>query len=889
MPSSAPEGWTDWVRDEIREHERERAFDRPPEFLRYEIRERLGEGTSAVVYRAWDRELNRPVALKVLHEAASASDVGRERFRREAKAAAGLVHPNVAAVYDAGEEKGRPYLVMELVDGAPLSEVIRKEPADARARIRLLEKAARGVAAAHEKGIVHRDLKPDNILVTPSGEPKVGDFGLAHLLDPGANLTRPGTRLGTPLYMAPEQVEGRTDEISPRTDVYALGAILYEALTGRPPFQGETLAHLYGKIVREDPAAPRTLNPKVPRDVETIILKAMDRDPRRRYASAGELAEDLRRHLDGEPILARPAGVAHKLLRRLMRNPAAWALAAGALAAMAAAIVVWTRYREERALAVATLRDTARISVESALEMRRKGGNAEMRRWLPALETAYRGAIERAPGLAEVEYLMGRMYRALMEDEKALKCQERALGMQPAYASALYERAVLLSKKYGQELQRAGETLRALESGATPAGGRRPASALSVEKVERATPELVRLRDRILADCVNLERVLRGEPEEANVLAARGILTYYQGRYPEARTALEAAVRKNPLLEEAWETLARSAQAQAGETGDFEEKVRKWGESEAFYAEGMSKDRGYLQHWVGRSEVRVERGLNRLGRREDPLPDYRGAEEDLTQALLLSERSAEARRRRGVVRTLRGIYRMAHGQDPRGDYGGAEEDFAAAEKLDRGSPELWLWRGYLRTHAGVHLMQSAEGPLNDFARAEKDFNEALRLNPRYLVGWRYRGYLWTKRAYYRVVRGEDPLEEYAKAEHDYTEAVRVDGASPRPLKERGEVRLRRALLRIKRGEDPLPDFAASEGDYTRAGELSQADSDALAERGNVRFERALYREKAGDKAGAKEDFAAASRDFSDAVRLDPAADNEYEDRLREARKRAAQR
>ena len=879
MPSSEPEDRTRRLRDDLREHERERAGEQPPEFLRYEIRDRLGEGSSAVVYRAWDKDLGRLVALKVLRPSAAVSEGGRERFRREARAAAGLAHPNIAAVHDVGEEKGRPFLVMELVDGSPLGEVFRKALPDARASLLLLEKAARGVAAAHEKGIVHRDLKPDNILVSASGEPKVGDFGLAHLADQGAALTATGSRLGTPLYMAPEQVEGRKDEISPRTDVYALGAILYEAVTGRPPHQAGSLAHLYGQIVREDPVAPRRLNPKVPRDVETIIQRAMEKDPGRRYASAGELAGELRLHLDGEPILARPPGMA--------RNPAAFALAAVVLAALGTAIVAGSRYREERALAVRTLRDTARISVESALESRRRGGNAEMRRWLPALENAYRGAVERAPALAEVEYLMGRMYRALMEDEKALECQERALRKEPTYAPALFERAVLLSKKYGRELQKAGEIQRTLEAGATPAGGRRPTPAPSVEKVERATPELVRLRERILADCVTLERILPSEGiTEAHAMAARGILTYYQGRYPEARASLEIAVRKDPLLEEAWETLARSAHAQAGEAAASEEKLRKWADAEAWYTEGASRDRGYLNHWVGRSEVRVDRGLDRLGRREDPLADYTGAEEDLAQTILLSPGTAELSRRRGVVRTLRGIYRMTHGQDPRADYQGAEEDFGAAERLDRSSPELWLWRGYLRTHRGVSLMQTDRSPLEDYARAERDFDEALRLDPRYVLAWRYRGYVWTKRAYYHNLKGQDTLEDYSKAERDYTEAVRLDGNSPRPWKDRGEVRCRRALEWAKRGGDPFPDFAASEGDYTRAVEVSRTDADAFAERGKVRLQRARAREKSGDAAGAKADFLAASLDFIEAARLDPAGEA-TEELLQEARKGAA--
>jgi tRNA A-37 threonylcarbamoyl transferase component Bud32 len=272
-----------------------------PELTRYEIRGRIGEGATAVVYRAWDRELKRAVAVKVLKERAAMSELARQRFRRESQAAAGLSHPNLVPVYDVGEEGGRLFLVMELVEGRTLSDLLQggADPA----RVGLLEKVARGVATAHAKGIVHRDLKPGNILVTESGEPKVADFGLAHLLAPEEELTRTGSALGTPLYMSPEQVRGHGKEITPRTDVYALGAILVEILSGRPPFRADTPLELYRKILNDDPPPLPGARP----ELETIARKALSKEPGGRYATAAEFAEDLRRAAAGEPIVARRA------------------------------------------------------------------------------------------------------------------------------------------------------------------------------------------------------------------------------------------------------------------------------------------------------------------------------------------------------------------------------------------------------------------------------------------------------------------------------------------------------------------------------------------------------------------------------------------------------
>ncbi len=900
MPSSAREDPADWLRGELREHELERrragcAPDDPeavPELSRYEARERLGEGVTAVVYRAWDRELGRTVALKVLREAASLSALARERFRREAQSAGGLTHPNLVAVYDVGEERGRPFLVMELVEGRPLVRLLEAEGLAAAAAVALVEKAARGVAAAHAKGVVHRDLKPANILVTPAGEPKVGDFGVAYLVDSTLELTRTGTLLGTPLYMAPEQVEARPAEISPRTDVYALGAILYEAVAGRPPHTGASLAELFGRIAREDPVAPRKLDPGLPRDLETIILKALEKDPARRYADAGDLADDLGRHLAGEPVRARPAGAVGKLRRRVMKNPAGYALAAATLLALAAAGAVWTRYRAERDVAVGTLRDTARVSVGSALELRRKGANAEMKRLLPAIERAYRGAVERAPEMAEVDYLMGRMYRALMEDGKALERQESALRKDPEHAPALYERAVLLSKRYGSELRAAVEAHRALVGGPGPAG----ASTPSLEEVERGRPGLADLRGRILRDCDTLERLLKAGPRaaaaatitEANLLAARGILAYHRRAYAEARAALEEAVKMDPGMEEAWETLARSAHAQAGTAATPEEKQVKWLAALADYTAGTSHDRGYLAHYLGLSEVLIERGLTRgSSRGGSPLPDYAAAEEALTAALGLEGDSAEAGLRRGMVRLHRGIHRMSRGEDPLPDYAGAEEDFSRAERTGRDSPDLWVWWGYLRTHRGVHLMRLDKDPMGEYARAARDLTEALRLDPDHVRAWRYRSYVWTKCAFYRELRNEDAFGDYARAEEDLLEALKRSPESLEAWKSLAEVRSRRAMQRIKRGENPLPDFTAAEAALSRAIALSGTDGVSWAGRGNAILERARARERAGDRAGAKADYASAVRDFLEAIRLKPDDEPKLDDRLEEARRKAA--
>src|SRR6516162_3981396 len=239
-----------------------------------------------VVYKAWHRRLNRAVALKMLLAGPYARPEELERFLREAEAVAGLRHANVVQVYDVGDLDGRPYFTMEYVEGGSLAQKLAGTPQPADQAAALVAALAEAIQVAHQSGIVHRDLKPANILLTGDGTPKIADFGLARHFDGEPGFTLSGTRIGTPSYMAPEQVIGKTGTIGPAADIYALGVLLYEVLTGRPPFRGETAAETERQVLNHEPVSPSRLNPKVPRDLETICLKCLSKEPGRRYASA---------------------------------------------------------------------------------------------------------------------------------------------------------------------------------------------------------------------------------------------------------------------------------------------------------------------------------------------------------------------------------------------------------------------------------------------------------------------------------------------------------------------------------------------------------------------------------------------------------------------------
>ncbi len=306
-----------------------------------QLTEEIGRGGMGVVWRARQTGLDREVAVKVLPGGDLAGAEARARFRNEALATARLRHPNIVAVHDVGEDGGMPYLVMELVEGATLGATLVEKAVTSRQAARWLRDTALAVQHAHEHGVLHRDLKPSNVLIEPwegGGRPRVTDFGLAKLADGDATLTRTGSAAGSPAYMAPEQARG--GEAAAQGDVYALGAVLYHALTGRPPFQGDSVASILTQVARDEPLAPRRLNATVPRDLETVCLRAMEKDPARRYASAAALADDLGRFLDGRPVLARPLGPFARLARRTRRHP--WQAAAVVLSVLLVAGTIFT-------------------------------------------------------------------------------------------------------------------------------------------------------------------------------------------------------------------------------------------------------------------------------------------------------------------------------------------------------------------------------------------------------------------------------------------------------------------------------------------------------------------------------------------------------------------
>jgi serine/threonine protein kinase len=315
------------------------------EFDDYELLEEIGRGGQGIVYRARQKSLDRIVALKVIGLGPAymgATKAHLERFRLEAKAAASLNHPCIVPIHEIGEREGCCYFSMGLVEGDQLDTIARREPMPIRRATELIAKLARALHYAHEHGILHRDIKPGNILLDEKGEPHLTDFGLARFVETESDVTRTAEVLGTPSYMAPEQAVGNNAAVSSATDVYGLGAVLYQLLTGQPPFAGGTTYETIKLLEDTEPRPPRLLNPKIDRDLSTICLKCLEKDPKRRYSSALALAEDLDRWLKHEPIRARRIGVFTRGKKWVRRNPGIAVMAAMLLAlAVPLSVMTW--------------------------------------------------------------------------------------------------------------------------------------------------------------------------------------------------------------------------------------------------------------------------------------------------------------------------------------------------------------------------------------------------------------------------------------------------------------------------------------------------------------------------------------------------------------------
>lgn len=400
----------------------------------YAVLKLLGQGGMGQVYQARDLKLGRIVALKLANSANH--EPVQARFEEEIKAIASLKHPNIAQLYESGQIEGRPYFAMEYVAGGSLSDKLKHGPLPPRQAAELLLLLAQAMQHAHQLNVLHRDLKPGNILLEDGTlQPKIADFGLAKRLNDDTKLTRTGEVFGSPSYMAPEQASG-VMKLSPSIDVYALGAVLYECLTGRPPFMGPDAMQTLMLVMSDDPVPPRQLQPKLPADLETICLKCLEKLPKRRYASAQSLADDLNRYLKGEPILARPISSSERLQKWAARKP--WQATAVGLAAILMIGLIVGLFLQNQAYRKT---QEANTIADKSFELSKKTLDEVLNK--VAVE------LSMTPNMEKVNLESHRPAVKLFRELHQLRPQDRATTLE--YANKLYEFTILLGMSLGYE------------------------------------------------------------------------------------------------------------------------------------------------------------------------------------------------------------------------------------------------------------------------------------------------------------------------------------------------------------------------------------------------------------------------------------------------------
>jgi serine/threonine-protein kinase len=818
-----------------------------PGWDRYEFVDFIGRGGMGDVFKARDPRLNRFVALKFLRR----DDPDQvQRFLREAKVQAKVEHENLCPVYEVGEAQGHSYIAMQYVAGGSIKEI--GDLVDVRQKVEIMVDVADALHAAHQAGLIHRDIKPANILVEPTADggwhPYVVDFGIAREVDTPHELTVSGMVLGTPAFCSPEQVRGEISKLDRRTDVYGIGATFYWFLTGQSPYAGAYPEVVTG-VAERDPVPPHRIDPSIPVDLETIVLKCLEKEQDRRYPNAREVSEDLRRFLNGEPITARRASLVYKLNKKIRKHPGlvtAAVIVALSFAALGA-LSLRANLRTRRQAAIAqTLTEKAQ-EIESFARVAammplhdRTAERAEIRTRMASIEEemARLGEISDGPG----HYALGRGFLTLLDEQKARLHLETALDRGYTGPNVSYALGMVLGRLYQRELGLA----RRIEN--------QELRSARISEIERD------LRDPALA---HLRSGSGASAEESGY--AQALIAFYGGNLDEALSATREAFANQEWLYEAKRLegdilLEMGAEkALLGESDGAIELLEEAGGAYSMAAEIARSDpsvhEGECSRWTQILDLRRRRGapvvdafenavtacdrslsidprratvherLSHLYWRWADLVNDRGGDPGpfLTQSIAAADRAIEidpesvaAFATRGGALTVKALRESSGGGDPRSTLAQAIASFEAAIEIDHGAVLAQDDLGYAWELLGRYEMGTGIDPRPSLAKAVEAFSRANSLNPAYANAYNNRGIALWRQAVYELRTGADPKDSLAQAVAAFDEAIERNPDYAYAFANRGLAGRTLAGTTLEAGADPTETLALARADLTRA-------------------------------------------------------------------------
>jgi len=710
---------------------------------RFQLVELLGTGGMGDVYKAYDPNLGRYIALKILrHEEPETLN----RFLREARAQAKVEHPHICKIYESGEYSGHPYIAMQYIDGKNLKELDPKLTLEE--KLGIIKEVALGLQAAHRQGLIHRDVKPTNIMVTQTEEgnwkPFIMDFGIAREQE-ASGLTSTGMVVGTPFYMSPEHAKGKVINLDRRSDIYSLGITLYELLTGIVPFQGDTPVEVLIKVIDKDPPPIRKIYPRVPVDIETIVMKCLEKDPNRRYGSAKDLAEDIQRYLEGDPIKARPATLTYRIKRKLAKHKWPSIVVGAAFLVIIVLIGLWlhTQWTSSKRALIAQQLGQEVEKIESTIRYAHllplhniSREKTIIREKIKAIEEKMKevGKVGLGPGY----YAMGRGFMALQEYAKAKDHLEKAWAVDYQTPEVAYELGLAMGELYLKE----GEIVNRIDD-----KDLREARKNEIEETYRE-PAVHYLKQA-------------GEIRHESKDYIDALVAFYEKKYQEALGILQAAMKNaregTPWLYEANILEGNIYLAIGKEKTDFQEAMEIFSRAEQAYQQVIKIGESDIRGYVGLSRVlnhKIRLILHAKGGDLQPLVEK--AIHQCQHALGIDPELADIYVMESSVYRWLGRSQFFAGKNPIPAFSQSVEAAQNALKLQNDNFEAYTIIGTINRFKAEYQIEHGEDPTGEFQLAAWNFNKAIEFNPNYVIAYNGLGNVYVRKAEYEMNQGKDP-------------------------------------------------------------------------------------------------------------------------------------